>query len=594
MSNIDRSRFRLYGHRPQVAWFFLVVAAVVFVPACSSPGPSPADAADLILHNGKIVTADTAFSLTESVAVKGGRIVATGASADLLAARRGPDTEVIDLEHRTVLPGLIDSHMHPLGAALSEIEGDFAILHSFAEIQDYIREQAAKTPKGQWINVPKTFPARLKELRMPDRKVLDATLDHPVYYDASYACAVNSYALRISGITKDTPDPKQEGARILRDDKGEPTGILTGRASALLKRERARARELTEAESLDALEAMLKRYAATGLTSITDRGAREAVPLYEKLKEQRRLPVRVVLTTRPSLEELQQANYSTGQGDEWVKYGAFKGGGDGGINAGTSFMREPWGAYAKELFGIPDPKNRGDLRMPVEEYYSIMRAAYEKGWPLCSHVQGGAAIDTLLDIFERLDKEVRPIAPSRSHLVHSSFLAADSIARARRLGVLVDVQPAWYYFDALGMSKVVSPETLRYFNPYQSLVQAGVIFAGGSDHMVGWDRNDAVNAYNPFLGMYAAVTRKTAQGEVFYPEERLTREQALRMYTIWGAHLNHNEKDRGSIEAGKLADFVVINRDYLTCPEDEILDIQAVMTIMGGRVTYSGSKGSTN
>ncbi len=581
MSTICRSTFRLTRSWPQVVGllFLLAVAVLAFAP------PVAAANADLILINGKVLTVDKAFSAAEAVAVKGGRIVAVGKTADIVAREKGPQTQVIDLKGRTMLPGLIDSHCHPLGAALSELESDFTLLHTFEEIRAYIRTQAAKTPKGQWISVPKTFPARLKELRMPDRTILDATLDHPVYYDASYAFAVNSYAIKMSGITKDTPS--EDGARVLKDAHGEPTGIMTGRASALLKNRPRSRREFTEQEQLDALAAMLKRYAAAGETSITDRGANGAIALYAKLKEQNKLAVRVTMTYRPSLEELQKTTYATEQGDEWVKFGAFKVGLDGGINAGTSFMREPWlQPYALQLFGIPDSNMRGDLRMSVPDLNAIMKVAWEKGWPLCAHSQGSAATDALLDVFEAANK-VRPIAPSRSHVVHASFLTPDIIERAKRLGVLFDVQPDWYHFDAVAMSKVVSPEVMRYFNPYQSLVKAGIIFAGGSDHMVGWDKNASVNAYNIFLGMWTAISRKTAQGTVIHPEEKLTREQALRMYTIWGAYLNHNEKNVGSIETGKLADFVVVDKDYLTCPEDEIRTMEPLLTIVGGKISYS-------
>jgi predicted amidohydrolase YtcJ len=583
MSTIFESDVRLTRSGPRLVGFLflLAVAVLAFAP------PVAAANADLILINGKVLTVDKAFSVAEAVAVKGGRIVAVGKTADIVAREKGPQTQVIDLKGRTVFPGLIDSHNHPLGAALSELDGSFAILHSFAEVQDYIRTQAAKVPKGEWIRVPKTFPARLKELRMPDRHVLDVTLDHPVYYDASYACAVNSYALKMSGITKTTPDPTGINSRILREKDGEPSGILTGSASQLLKNMPRGARnKFTDQEKQDALEAMLKRYAAAGLTSITDRGANEAIPLYAKLNEQHKMAVRVNMTYRPSLEELQKTTYRADQGDEWVKFGAFKVGLDGGINAGTSYMREPWGPYAAQLFGITDPKMHGDLRYPPDDLGVIMRVARDQGWPLCAHSQGSAAIDALLDVFETLNKD-KPIGPSRSHLVHASFLTADIIERCKRLGVLVDVQPDWYHFDAVGMSKVVSPEVMRYFNPYQSLVKAGVIFAGGSDHMVGWDKNNSVNAYNPILGMWIAISRKTAQGTVIHPEEKLTREQALRMYTIWGAYLNHNDKDRGSIETGKLADFVVVDKDYLTCPEDEIRTMEPLLTIVGGKVSYS-------
>lgn len=563
-----------------------VAVVAVAAVACLSAAPAAQNAADLILHGGKVVTVDAGFNVTEAVAVKAGRIVAVGPSADIIARQRGPATQMIDLKGRTLLPGLTDAHVHPLGAALSEHSAPFAVLTSFEEVRAYIREQARKTPKGQWILVPKTFPARLTEMRMPTREVLDATLDHPVFYDASYASAVNSYALRISRINPETPDPKEEGARIVRDANGEPTGILTGRATSLLK-DRPADRSFTEQEKLDALEQMLKRYVAAGLTSVGDRGvSAEAYALYNTLKVQQKLPLRITMTGRLQLAEIPKSDWVTGRGDEWLKFGSFKVGLDGGMNAGTAFMREPYGSYSAQLFGIADPHNRGDLRMTREELMTTMRAARDKGWQLSAHSQGSGAVDALLTVFETLDKD-KPIAPSRSHLIHASFLSKDLIDRAKKVGALVDVQPDWLHFDGVALSKVTSPEAMRYFVPLKSLADAGVLFAGGSDHMVGWDKNNAINAYNPFLGMWIAITRQTTQGQVIHPEQRLTREQALRMYTIWAAHLQHAENDRGSIEAGKLADFVVIDRDYLTCPEAEIRSIEPVMTIVAGRVAYS-------
>ena len=264
---------------------------------------------------------------------------------------------MIDLKGQTVAAGLTDTHMHPLGAALSEHNTPFAVLRSFADIQSYIRQQAAKTPKGQWIQVPKTFPGRLVEMRMPDRAVLDATQDHPVFYDASYASAVNSYALKMSGITRDTADPP--GSRIVKDAKGEPNGILVGRASSLIKNA-PRPRSFTELEQIDALEQMLKRYAATGLTSVGDRGtSAEAFAFYSILKKQNRLPVRVVMTARLRPEEIERSTWTTGQGDEWLKWGSFKVGLDGGMNAGTAYMREPYGPFGAQLFGIDDAHNHG-------------------------------------------------------------------------------------------------------------------------------------------------------------------------------------------------------------------------------------------
>jgi predicted amidohydrolase YtcJ len=563
---------------PPLRTFLLVVFVVV-----SSAAAFAADA-DLILHSGKIITVDSAFSIVEAVAVKDGRIVAVGRTSEVLARERGAKTRVIDLKGQTVLPGLTDTHMHPLGAALSEHNTPFALLRSFADIQNYIRQQAAKTPKGEWIQVPKTFPGRLAEMRMPDRAVLDATTDHPVFYDASYASAVNSFALKMSAITAATVDPP--GSRIVKDAKGEPNGILVGRATGLLKNP-PRDRSFTEVQRLDALALMLQRYAAAGLTSIGDRGtSAEAFAMYNLLRKQNRLPVRVVMTARLRLEEIERSTWTTGQGDEWLKWGSFKVGLDGGMNAGTAYMREPYGPFGAQLYGIDDPKNRGIVNFTPDALLTIMRAAYNKGWQLSAHSQGGGAVDALMNTYETLNKE-KPIAPTRSHWIHASFLSADSIARAKALGLLVDVQPDWLHFDGVSLSKVMSKEAMRYFNPYRSLVNAGVVFAGGSDHMVGWDKNTAINAYNPFLGMWIAITRKTTQGVVIHPEERLTREEALKMYTSWAAYLQHSERDRGSIEVGKVGDFVVIDRDYLACAEDDVRKIEPVMTIVGGRTVYS-------
>ena len=540
--------------------------------------------ADLILHNGKVLTVDATFSIVDAVAVKDGRVVAVGRSADVIARERGPKTRLVDLKGQTVLPGLTDTHVHPLGAALSEHNTPFAVLRSFDDIRNYIRTQAARTPKGEWIQVPKTFPGRLTEMRMPDRAVLDATTEHPVFYDASYASAVNTFALRKSGITKDTADPP--GSRIVKDASGEPNGILVGRASSLIK-DPPRPRSFTEQEQLDALEQMLKRYSQAGLTSIGDRGtSAEAFALYNILKKQNRLPLRVVMTARLRLDEIAKSTWTTGQGDDWLKWGSFKVGLDGGMNAGTAYMREPYGSFGAQLCGIQDPANRGIINFTPDALLTIMRAAYQKGWQLSAHSQGGGAVDALMTTFEMLNKE-KPIAPTRSHWIHESFLSPDAIARAKKIGVIVDVQPDWLHFDAVSLSKVMSKDAMRYFIPLRSLADAGVIFAGGSDHMVGWDRNTAINAYNPFLGMWIAITRQTMQGVVIHPEERLTREQALKMYTAWAAYLQHSEKDRGSIEVGKLADLVVIDRDYLTCPEDQIKEITPVMTIVGGKTVYS-------
>ncbi len=564
----------------------LIIVLFVLMPGAALAAAE----ADMIFRNGKIITVDGSFSIQQAVAVTKGRIVAVGDDSLILKTQRGRNTQIIDLAGRTVLPGLIDSHLHPLEAGLSEFRAPLPILDSFAAIQAYVISRAATTPRGEWIIVPRTFPTRLKELRMPTRDVLDVAAEHPVMFDASYVVVVNTFALKKCGIDRNTPDPPR--GTIMKDANGEPNGILRN-AHSLLKGVNPAA-GFTSQEKLQALEMMLKLYQAAGLTSIGDGAVTsEEIPLYEKLKVEHRLPVRAILTwwvdiSRPTedlVQEIRNADYKTNTGDDWLKWGAFKINIDGGMTIGTAYQRQPYGPFGRQLYGKTDPADRGQLFAPPEKSLAVMRAAYEKGWQLTAHCQGGGAIDVFLDVLETLDHE-HPVASSRSHWIHASFQSPEAIQRARKIGVLADVQAAWLYLDGPALEKVFGYDGLRYFFPLRSYLDANIVVAGGSDHMIGHDKNKAINPYNPFLGMWTAVTRKTNRGSVLHPEERITREEALKMYTEWAAYRQFCEKTKGSIEPGKLADMVVIDRDYLSCPEDEIKDIEPLMTILDGKIVY--------
>ena len=544
--------------------------------------------ADLILHNGRIVTVDAAFRVAEAVAVKDGRVTAVGTSRDILARERSPRTHVTDLGGKTVLPGLIDAHVHAIEAGLSEYRTALPPLDSIAAIQDYIRAQARIVPKGSWIVVPRTLPPRLKEMRFPTRQDLDVVTDHPVAFDGSYVWGANSLALKISGITRDTPNPP--GGEVVKGPGGEPNGILRN-ASQLLKGV-TRTAAYSEADKLNALEKMLKLYAAAGLTTVGDRAVNPPdVALYEKLKAERGLPVRVVLTWRPNssrpvddvVSEIRASKWTTNQGDDWLKFGTFKVTLDGGQSVGTAYQRMPYGPFGRQLYGQTDPDARGTLFVDPEKLYKIMGAARDKGWQLTAHVQGGGAIDTLLDVYQRLDRE-KPLAPTRSHVMHGSFMSEDALNRMQRMKVLVDAQPGWLHFDVPALQRVFGLQNMRYFFPLKSFIDRGIVVAGGSDHMIGHGKNSAVNAYNPFFNMWASMTRRTREGQVVYPEEKITREQALKMWTIWPAYLQFSEKDKGSIEPGKFADLVVIDRDFLACSEDDIRRVEPVAVYINGRL----------
>jgi predicted amidohydrolase YtcJ len=546
--------------------------------------------ADLILHNGKIVTVDSSFSVAEAVAVKAGRIEAVGTNKAVLA-QKGPKTRVIDLRGKTVLPGLIDAHVHALESGLSEYRKPLPVFSSIKVIQDYVREKAKTTPKGEWIVVPRTLPPRLKEMRFPTKQDLDIDTEHPVAFDGSYVWSANSLGLKISGITRDTPNPP--GGEIVKGPDGEPNGILRN-AAGLLKGAQ-RSEKFTDEEKLKALEQMLHKYAAAGLTAVGDRAITQVdYDLYRKLKAENRLAVRVVLTWRPNsarpveevVKEIREKPWTTNQGDEWLKFGTFKVTLDGGQSVGTAYQRMPYGPFGRQLYGQTNPDARGMRFVDPEKLTEIFRAARDKGWQLTAHVQGGAAIDTLLDAFEALDRE-KPIAPTRSHVMHGSMQSPEAIARMKKMGILADVQPDWLYFDVPALERVFGIENLRWFYPLRTYIDNGIVVAGGSDHMIGLDKNKAVNPFNPFFNMWMSITRLTTEGKVIHPEQKITREEALKMHTVWAAYMQFSEKTRGSIEPGKLADLTVIDRDFLKCPVDEIKAIEPVMTIVEGKTVFS-------
>lgn len=547
--------------------------------------------ADLILHNGKILTADAKFSVVQAVAVKNGRITRTGTSADVLKAERGANTKVTDLAGKTVVPGLIDAHVHTLSAALSEFREPMPHFQSISDIQDFLRKRAQVVPKGKWIFVPRTFATRLKEMRVPNRHDLDVVSDHPVFLDSSYVTVLNTRGLKECGIDRNTPNPP--AGEVVKDEKGEPNGIL--RNGPTLTKAAQNIEVFTRDEKLKAMRDQLRRYREAGLTAVGDRAVTgEDVDLYKELEKRGEIPVRVVMTWRlnaaqpveEAVKEIQShKDWTTNASNsDMLKFGTFKVTLDGGMIQGTAYQRMPYGPFGRILHAQSNPDSRGQLFIEPAKLYSILEAAYAQGWQLTAHSQGGGAVDNLLDAFEKLNAK-KPIAPTRSHLMHASFQNMEAIGRAAKLGVLADVQPAWLNYDAPALSKVFpnKPGPMRYFIPLKSYLTAGVKIAGGSDHMIGWDKNSAINPYNPFHGIWTAVTRKTTFGEVVGPEEKLTREEALRLYTNGPAYLQFAEKERGSIETGKYADLVVLDRDYMTCPEDEIKKIEPVMVLVGGK-----------
>ena len=547
----------------------------------------PAGPADTLYYNGKIITMWDERPVVESMTVASGRVLDVG-TTQIVGRKTGPRTRQVNLQGRTVLPGLIDSHVHPIKAALAEADGEIPVLRSFEAVRRHIEAQ----PAGEdLIFVPKVYSTRLRERRYPDRWEIDEyASDRPVLLDNGYAAVLNSAALELAGVSADTPDPAN--GKLVRNDAGEPTGLIVGARQLVVPL--LEARTYSHAEMVAALAAMQSAYSMAGLTSVIDRSQTAAgFRAYQDLWEQRKLQVRtsvtrVVNAERPVeqvLREIEGITAVTGHGDEMFRVGSLKVVLDGGILLGTAFMRAPYGQNT-QVYGFEDPEYRGELRIRPRDLERIVTLAARLGWQMTAHTTGGGSTDALLDAYEAVNREV-PIEDRRFTLTHANFLSGDAIRRAAALGVVADMQPAWYHFDGPALAGVLGPDRMATLQPYRSIIDAGVVVAGGSDHMIKFDARESVNPFDPFLGMWIAVTRMTADGSVHNPEQRITRQEALRMWTLNAAYLTFEEDVKGSLEPGKYADFVIVDRDILTCAVDELRDARVLGTVLGGRDVYS-------
>jgi len=404
---------------------------------------------------------------------------------------------------------------------------------------------------------------------------------------------INSAAMSLSGIDENT---LHKG--ILKDkESGELTGFIRASAFGLLTLPPRKT--LSPQEREDALLSMLKRYNRYGITSLcSGAGDFESFAMYRELGNEGKLTMRICQNIILPLNTVSDAsmladtinafNFVTGDGDEWARIGAVKVFLDGGILTGTAYMREPWGDRARSIFGVRDPNYRGVVNLSFEELFAIVSAANENGWKFTAHSTGGGGVDLLLDVYEQVNG-IKSIKDRRFSIIHGNFFTDRAIQRMSELGVYADMQAAWFYKDADAMKKILGNERIASFHPYRSLIDGGVLVNGGSDHMVKWDADASINPYNPFLAMWTMVTRTTERNSVIMPDEAITREEALRMYTINNACASFEESIKGSIEPGKLADLVMLSDDLLDCPVARIRDIQSELTIVGGKIVYSSN-----
>lgn len=550
-----------------------------------------ADSADLVVVNAKIVTLDGG-KIAQALAVKDDRIIAVG-SNDEIKKLAAPATKRIDAGGKCVIPGLIDSHVHPAGAALYEFDHPVPEMDTVADVLKHIALRAEQLKEGEWILMSQVFITRLRDQRYPTRKELDqAAPKNPVRFQTGPDCAVNSLALKLSGIDKNFKLPEGDRGLIERDENGEPTGILRN-ASQHIK-SKSPEKSPSPEERLSQLRKLLADYNAVGLTSIGDRDANEdEIKLYRQLKDQHELTCRVFcsysVNAGAAIEEVEKqiqkaADHPLHKEDRWLWVRGIKTYLDGGMLTGSAYMRQPWGV--SEIYSIRDPEYRGLRFIPQDKLERMARYALERDLQFTAHSVGDGAVHALVDAYAAIN-ETFPVKPQRPCVTHCNFMSAEAIEKMKAVGVVADLQPPWLWLDGATLEKQFGDERLTFFQPYRTLFDQGVIVGGGSDHMQKIGGKRSVNPYNPFLGIWIAITRQPRRlDHPLHPEQRLSREEALRLYTINNAYLTFEEQHKGTLETGKLADFAILDQDILTCPVDDIAEITVSATYVGGKKVY--------
>ena len=549
--------------------------------------------AEVVLTGGKILILDSREQIAQAIAIRNHRILAFGTDKTIRTLI-GPDTKVISLHGKTVVPGLIESHVHPLRVSREEHDQPYEELPTIAAIQQWIRRRAGQLGPGEWVRVPRNDITRIKERRHPTPAELDEACNtRPVIFTAAVKSVLNTAGFRALGIT---PEVREfHGGKVVRDSAGHPL-LITG-ADAYLS-EAISAPKLSHAQMLKMLPKVLRKYNEVGITSIAERRSdAEGYQTFRDLEKLGQLPVRATVAiylperTPAGIEKfVKSIGLKPGDGDDWVKVGSFKIAADGGIHWGTSALSEAYGPNRIGFYRLADPNYRGELFNTAEQLRAVFETATHLGWQVSVHATGDAATDQVLDAMEAADRQ-ESIRGRRFTLIHGYFPTPSEVARVRRLQLCIDTQPYLYYKDSDAIAEVYGKAWAERFIGLGDWERAGVPVSLNSDHMIGLDPDHAMNSFNPFLQLYIAVSRKNQNGHTYGSWQKLSRIAALRGVTTSPAYMDFNEKKVGSLEVGKLADLAVLDRDYLTCPEEQIREIKVLMTILDGKSVYERSPG---
>ncbi|MCC6398305.1 MAG: amidohydrolase [Bacteroidetes bacterium] len=530
--------------------------------------------ADMLLVNGVVHTVDPDGTIGEALAIGEGKILEVGTTADL-TKRYAADT-VLDLKGKAVYPGLVDAHAHLEGLGIALMTLDLSGVDSIEEVQQRVKADIRNSGGRSWVRGRGWDQNRWPGGEFPSRTDLDAVSDTvPVFLVRvdGHAAWVNSEALALAGITGATSDPS--GGKIIRDASGVPTGVLVDNAIDLVRRIMPK---ITREERVRAVRLAVQECLKSGLTGVHDMGVDlELIGIYKELITRGEFPFRVygvIDGSGPTWDSLRSAGPLLRFGDDRLTVRALKLYADGALGSRGAALIEPY---------ADDPGNRGITTMSSEALKGVVRDAVDAGFQVCTHAIGDRANAITLDAYEYvLNASGRTGQDHRLRIEHVQVLAPGDIPRFVKLGVIPSMQPTHCTSDMPWAIKRLGEERARYAYAWRSLLDAGSIIPAGSDF--------PVEAPSPLLGFAAAVTRQDGAGYPpagWFPEQRMTRMEALKGFTLWAARASFNEKTSGSIEEEKHADLTVLDQDIMKIPSERFRSVRVVMTVVGGEIAYT-------
>ena len=553
-----------------------VLLVLVLLPLAKSGSPPVSATPDLLLLNAHVITMAPGQPSAVAIAVSAGRIAWVGTDAD--ARRLYPGAaSVLDLHGATVLPGITDSHTHLMELGKSLLQLNLKDVPNDKEAVERVKQRVATAKPGEWI-LGWGWDEGKWAAHYPDNRALSAVSpNNPVYLVGlhTFAAWANKRALALASIDKNTADP--ENGKILRDPQtGEPTGILLNHAQKLVE---SHIPPMTLPQVEQAIELAARECARNGLTSVHEAKVTPImVDAFRDLVRKNRMPLRVYAM----LDGADQQMVAT-----WLQRGpeidpqhrltirAFKLFADGALGSRGAALLEPYSDA---------PQTRGLMTTPEPAVYDLTRRALQRGFQVCTHAIGDRANRAVLDAYEQAMREVPTARDPRLRIEHAQVLAPQDIPRFAKLGIIASMQPTHCTSDKAWAEARLGPQRVKGAYAWQSVLKTGAHLPLSSDF--------PGETLNPFYGIYAAITRQDPQGNPpggWYPEQRLTLAEALRGYTLEGAFAEFDEKDKGSIEAGKLADFTVIDLDPAKVPPKDILNTRVLKTIVGGQVVYDSA-----